>query len=48
MTTAGRKESTPLTHTIRTITTSRKSIRVEVMARAFELRFRDDKSDMKN
>jgi hypothetical protein len=48
MATTGRKESTSLAHTGITVTTGRKGIRGGNMARAFELRFRDDKSDMKN
>jgi hypothetical protein len=48
MTTACRKESTPLAYTIRTVTAGRKGFRGVDMARAFELRFWDDKSNMEN
>jgi hypothetical protein len=44
MTTAGRKKSTSLAHAIRAITTRRKGVRGEVMARAFELYSWDDKT----
>jgi hypothetical protein len=48
MTAARGKESTPLFHTIRAITTRRKCLWREVMARAFELRLWDDETNMKN
>jgi len=48
MTTACRKESTPLAYTIRTVTAGRKGIRRGDMARAFELRFWDDEADLEN
>jgi len=48
MTTAGRKKSTSLADAIRAITTRRKGVRGEVMARAFELHFWDDESNMQN
>jgi hypothetical protein len=48
MATAGREKSTPLAHTGVAVTTRRKSIQGEVMARACELRFGDDEADMKN
>jgi hypothetical protein len=48
MTTACRKESTPLVHTRITVATGRKGIRRGDMARTLELRFWDDKSNMEN
>jgi hypothetical protein len=48
MTTAGREKSTPLAHTRVAVTTRGKSIQGEVTARAFELRFWDDKTNMEN
>jgi hypothetical protein len=46
MTTAGRKESTPLAHAGVAVTTGRKGIRRGDMARTFKLRFWDDEANM--
>jgi hypothetical protein len=48
MTTTGRMKSSPLTHTIRAITTWRKTVRGENGRRAFDLRFWNDESNIKN
>jgi len=48
MTTAGRKESTPLAYTGRAVTAGRKGFRGEDMAKTFEPCFWDDETDMKN
>jgi len=48
MTTAGREKPTPLAHTGVAVTTRRKSIQGEVMARAFKLRFWDGEANMEN
>jgi hypothetical protein len=47
MTTAGREKSTSLAHAIGAVTTRRKGFRGD-MARAFELRFWNDETNMKN
>jgi len=46
MATAGRKESTPLAHTKRAVTTRRKGIRGGDMARTLELRFGEDEANI--
>jgi len=48
MTTAGREKSTSLAHAIGAVTTRRKRFRGEGMTRALELRFWNDKANMKN
>jgi hypothetical protein len=48
MTTACRKESTPLAYTIRTVTAGRKGIRRGDMARTFKLCFWYDETNMEN
>jgi hypothetical protein len=48
MTTTGRMKSSPLTHTIRAITTRRRGIRREDMARALKLRLWDNEANMEN
>jgi hypothetical protein len=48
MTAARGKESTPLADTVSAVTTRRKCLWREVMARAFELRLWDDETNMKN